>query len=178
MVHESGYLSDTAQVYTGMLQAFGQSITAPQFHSVYRPTKFIIENDTIICPSFETIVKLCYLRGNMTLVIDEAHLLCTARSCLGMLMTANLIGRHRRLSLIYVAQSFSAITRPLTRNTDEFWFWRNIEPSDLDGIQERCGKDVRTAVSQLRKLEQPPEGVIPGEVLKWDIWNGVKQNEG
>lgn len=173
MVHESGYISDNSAIFTGQLQAFGQSLLQDEFCSIYRPTAYNIEGDLIVCPSFETIVKLCYLRGNMTLVIDEAHLLCNSRSCPPMLTISNLIGRHRRLSLCYVAQSFAAVTRPLTRNTDMFWFWRIIEPADLDGIRDRCGNETMERVEQLRKLDQGTNPVTPGEMVQWDIWEGL-----
>jgi len=178
LVHEAGYISDNSEIYQGTLQQFGQSLLRDNFCSIYRPTKYSIEGDLVVCPSFETIVKLCYLRGNMTLVIDEAHLLCTSRSCPPMLTISNLIGRHRQLSLVYVAQSFAAITRPLTRNTDEFWFWRIIEPVDLDGIRDRCGRDTADRVQNLRKLEQGNNGIIPGEMVKWNIWEGTVTPKG
>lgn len=174
LVHESGYLKDDSITYVGAPQAFGQSLLLDKFCSLYRPIRFNVEGDKIECPFFNTFVKLCYLRGSMTMIIDEAHMLCNAHSCPPMLATANFIGRHRQLSIIYVAQSFSAVTRPLTRNTDEFWFWRIIEPSDLEGIAKRCGNETAQAVTQLQKLEFTDKGIVPGKMLKWDIWNGAQ----
>jgi hypothetical protein len=178
MVHEAGYLKDKSTVIVGNPHAFGEALRQPEFHIIYRPTIFRIENDKVHCPIFNTIVKLCYIRGNCLLVIEEAHLVCNAVSCPAMLMTANLIGRHRALSLMYISQSFAAVTRPLTRNTDEFLFWRIIEPGDLDGIRDRCGMETMATVKQLRKLEDHrKEGgeIIPGEMVEWNIWNGLIQ---
>lgn len=174
LVHEAGYVRDDSQIITGNLQHFGSLLLQQEFNLVYRPTKYLIEGDKIICPSFHEVVKLCYIAGDLTLVIDEAHLLCNAHSCPPMLMVSNLIGRHRRLSLLYVGQSFSAITSPLRRNTDEFWFWRIIEPSDLMGIRDRCGIEMAERVANLRKLEQGPP-LIAGEQIRWDIWNGIQE---
>lgn len=176
LVHEHGYIRDNSQVVTGNLYQFGQWLLQPQINLVYRPTLYKIDGDLIECPAFHEVVRLCFIRGNLTLIIDEAHLLCNSRSCPPMLTISNLIGRHRELSIMYVGQSFSAITVPLRRNTDEFWFWRIIEPGDLMGIRERCGEETAQRVASLRKLEQGPP-LIVGEIAKWDIWNGLQDGE-
>lgn len=91
-------------------------------------------------------------------------------------MIANLIGRHRRMSLVLVAQSFTGIHPAIRKNADTFLFWRIIEPSDLDAIKDRCGKDVAEKVSNLRILERNPdtdELIRPGQMLRWDKLRGI-----
>lgn len=174
VVHESGYLC--CEPFTGTPKALAAAMMQEEFRLVYRPTFYELDDDgvSIKCPVFEPIVTLCYLRGNMTLVIDEAHLLCTRRRCPKALLISNFIGGHRGLNIAYIGQSFAAITIPLTRNTDEFWFWRISEPADLDAIAARCGSETRDRVANLRKLDLRTDGtIIPGEMLKWNVWEGI-----
>jgi hypothetical protein len=110
------------------------------------------------------------------LVIDEAHLLANGRNCPKMLMVSSLVGRHRQLSMILIAQSFSGIHPAIRRNADEFYFWKIIEPSDLDNIRERCGRDVEKQVSELRATEVDPETETfkrAGQMLHWSKFGGV-----
>jgi hypothetical protein len=119
-------------------------------------------------------------RGDMTMIIDEAHWLCDPFHIPAPLFEALALGRFERLNTIYVTQSWSMVHRLLTRNSHEFFFWRIIEPSDLNGIRERCGADVAERVSSLRRAEDHrPEGgeFIPGEMLHWTVWNGIEEPE-
>jgi len=148
-----------------------------KFRITYRPVVIDIkENGLIDCAEFEPVVKLCYLRGDILLVIDEAHLLANGRNCPKMLTISSLIGRHRKLSMILIAQSFSGISPAVRRNADEFYFWKIIEPSDLSAISERCGRDVEKKVGELRATEIDPETEKfkrAGQMLHWTKFGGV-----
>ena len=146
------------------------------FKIAYRPVNIgLLPNGLLQCPEFGPIVELCHLKGDMWLVVDEAHLLINARNCPPELMSMNLLGRHRRMSMVFVAQSFTGIHPAIRKNADEFMFWRIIEPSDLEGIKDRCGKDVEEKVRNLRVLERDENEkvVVVGQMLRWDKTRGI-----
>lgn len=150
------------------------AVKEPEFKIIYRAR---IERDEktgdIIAPDLEFVVDVAHTTGNMLLVIDEAHLLCDVHHIPTALFTACAVGRHRQLSLLYVSHRFALVHRILTTNTDEFWFWKIIEPADLDGIRQRCGNETMERVRSTRKLERDKNGtVVPGEMIRWTIEDG------
>lgn len=175
MIHEQAY--GICEPIVGNPKQFAQMIhpSREQFKVAYRPIVF--QNDEKFadkCPELEPFIKLCYLRGNMWMIIDEAHLICNSRNCPNMLLTSNFLGRHRELSIGLVAQRWTGIHRDITNNSDEFLFWKIVEPADLNGIRERCGEEVMRQVQQLRALENRPDGtIIPGQCLRWNNSVGV-----
>ena len=177
MLGEFQYAKIADEVYSGTPRAFGKALMQERFRIVYRPTVFLRDdssNSGERVPEFETFIDCCYLRGNMTCVIDEAHQLCSPHHCPESLLVAIRLGRHRSLDIVYVTQSWSAVSRPLTAATDEFVFFKIIEPLDLQGIRNRCGEEVRDRVQGLRKLEQLPDGsAIPGQRLTWNVTEGM-----
>lgn len=178
LVREDAY--NVCQSYNGKPRDFAEAIhpKVKNFRAVYRPNIIEPDKDLVICPELEPFIKLCYLRGDMTMVIDEAHLICSGRNCPRSLLMSCLVGRHRRLSIVVVAQRFVGVHGSLRANADEFWFWRIIEPSDLEGIADRCGPEVAEQVQGLRVLEQGGKnGVSPGQVLVWDKTKGATVSE-
>lgn len=174
LVHESAYAE--AEVIVGNPRALYECVRKDVFKVTYRPVTHDVQaNGLVTTPEFEPFVKLCYLRGDMLMVIDEAHLLCNSRNCPRMLMVSNLIGRHRELSMILVAQSFSGIHPAIRKNADEFYFWKIIEPSDLEGIQHRCGREVMEQVRNLRAIETDEQDNFKaaGQMLHWTKSKGV-----
>lgn len=174
MLREFSYIQCSQELIVGEPRKFGNALMAEQFKITYRPTVFLAKGDDYECPEFHWFAKACYMRGDMWMIVDEAHYLCTAHTCPAVLYDAAVIGRHRRLNVIYITQSFSAVSRMLTRNTDEFWFFRISEPIDLQGIRDRCGDEIRDRVRSLRGLQKPePENnkpLVPGEMLRWTRW--------
>lgn len=149
-----------------------------QFRVVYQPTIVKLrDNGLIDAPEFEPLIKLCHLRGEMYFVIDEAHLICNSRNCPPELMMASYVGGHSGFSMILVAQSFTGIHPVVRRNADELYLWKIIEPSDLDGIRERCGDEVKEQVRNLRavELDDNDEFKAPGQMLHWTKGKGVKE---
>jgi hypothetical protein len=151
-----------------------EAVKEPEFKIIYRGR---IERDEktgdITAPDLGFVVDVAHTTGNMLLVIDEAHLLCDTHNIPAALFTACTIGRHRQLSLLYVSHRFALVDRIVTTNTDEFWFWRIIEPSDLDGIRQRCGPDTMERVRSASKLERGKnDEVITGEMIRWTIEDG------
>ena len=111
----------------------------------------------------------------MYLVIDEAHLLTNSRNCPPELVMASLVGGHAGFSMILVAQSFSGIHPLVRQNADELIMWRVIEPRDLEGIRDRCGREVEEQVRNLRAVELDENDGFkrPGQMLHWSKSRGV-----
>jgi hypothetical protein len=169
---------DSITVIRGKPREFAMSIghDKEKFNVVYQPVIINLKDNGLIdAPEFEPLLKLCHLRGNMYFVIDEAHLLCNSRNCPAELVMASYVGGHSGFSLILVAQSFSGIHPIIRRNADEFYFWKIIEPSDLDGIKERCGVEVREQVYNLRSTETDDNNQFKsaGQMLHWTKSRGV-----
>lgn len=118
------------------------------YRIVYRPV-MISDEDT----SIDWFVKLCYLKSDCLMVIDEAHFFCSPHRIPESLSYAVRSGRHRHLSIFYITQSWSAVSRVITSNSNEFVFFRIIEPLDLQGIRERCGEITMRQVSGLKQYE-------------------------
>lgn len=147
-----------------------------QFRVVYQPAIIELKDNGLIdAPEFEPLLKLCHLRGDMWFVIDEAHLLCNYRTCPSELVMASYVGGHSGFSMILIAQSFSGIHPIVRRNADEFYFWRMIEPADLDAVKERCGEDVMIQVRELRATEVSDnnEFIAAGQMLHWTKNKGI-----
>jgi hypothetical protein len=173
---EAGYLSCCDEIVYGEPRRFAELLRKPSIRVAYRPIVSEMRDNEEFFPEFEEVfVRLCYAIGNMTGVIDEAHLLCSPHRCPPRLLKTIRIGRHQQFTIVWIAQSWAGVARPLTGNTDEFYFFKVIEPRDLHGIRERCGQKLADDVSNLRRLNYTPEGqVIPGEILHWSSFEGVK----
>lgn len=178
MTWEAAY--NECQSFKGRPREFAASIhpNVKSFRCAYRPTTIEPDKDLVTCPELEPFIKLCYLRGDMTMVIDEAHLICSGRNCPRSLLMSCLVGRHRRLNIVVVAQRFTGVHGSLRANADEFWFWRIIEPADVEGIADRCGPEVAEQVTNLRVLERTSDTeVTPGQMLIWDKSKGATVSE-
>jgi hypothetical protein len=147
-----------------------------KFRVVYQPTILRLKDNSLMdAPEFSPVLKLCHLRGDMYFVIDEAHLLCNSRNCPAELVMASYVGGHKGFSLVLIAQSFSGVHPAVRQNADELYVWKLIEPRDLDGIADRCGKDVMEQVRQLRATETDDDNQFKsaGQMLHWTKNKGV-----
>lgn len=177
MMKDAQYV-DGATVLRGRPAELARSIdpSKDKFRVVYQPVIINMQpNGLIDCPEFEPVLKLCHLRKDCYFIIDEAHLFCNSRNCPAELMLASYVGGHAGFSMILIAQSFTGIHPVVRRNADELYFWKIIEPSDLEGIRERCGRDVEDAVRNLRATEinENNEFVSAGQRLHWTKFRGV-----
>lgn len=165
-----------ATVIKGRPADFARALREDEFRVVYQPVIIRLKDNALVdAPEFSPLLKLCHVRGDMYFVIDEAHLICNSRNCPAELVMASYVGGHSGFSMILIAQSFSGIHPSIRRNADEFYFWKIIEPSDLDSIQERCGKDVAEQVQNLRATETTDndEFKAAGQYLHWTKNKGV-----
>lgn len=177
MMKDAQYV-EGATVITGKPAELARAIepNKESFRVVYQPviTK-LRDNSLMDLPEFQPILKLCHLRGDMYFVIDEAHLLCNSRNCPSELVMASYVGGHKGFSMVLIAQSFSGIHPAIRQNADELYLWKIIEPRDLDGVQDRCGKEVAAQVAALRSTEvnDNNEFVRAGQMLHWTKNKGV-----
>jgi hypothetical protein len=157
IVQEAQYAQVCDEIIFASPRLFARAISEPTFRVAYRTTS--------IEEGFEHFVALAYLRGDLTIVVEEADQVCSPYYLSENFNTAIQVGRHRSLNTNYITRSFSGIHRHLTRNTNEFVFFSVIEPRDLDGIADRCGTEVAERVRELRRLSIQP--LVPGERLIW-----------
>lgn len=131
---------------------------------------------TVRYTHFEPFLFECFWTGSLTLVLDEAHQLCNPWSAPFELLKTVRRGRHQNLDIIFASQRFASVHRELTYNAHELHMFRITEPGDLEGIEERCGEDVRERVSNLRRIVKRPPGeggyILPGECLIWRAEDG------
>jgi RecA/RadA recombinase len=172
LAQDAGYLGGADDIIDGDMHKFALQIGAPQFRLIYRVKRAgsYVEKNRYVFPDFDYFVRACFERGNMMMLIDEAHMLCTNHSCPLFLWESIITGRHQALDITYITQRFAMVHRDITANTKEFYFWNIIEPSDLDGIQKRCGEEARDAVMMLRRTEDRRKDggeIIPGEIFHW-----------
>jgi AAA domain len=147
-----------------------------KFLVVYHPQVVEVEsNGLLYSPEFGPIVRACHERGDMYLVIDEAHLWCNSYNCPTELMEANLIGRHQEFSLILVAQRFNGIHPAIRENADEYYFYKVIQPASLKMIADICGDETAIKVQELRAVEVDENNTFkkPGQRLHWTKFGGV-----
>lgn len=186
MMRDNQYLTvktpkdEPITVVDGNPRLFADAIAPDKerFKVVYHPARCVMQPNGIVeCMEFEPVVKLCHLRGQMYLVIDEAHMFCNSYNCPPELMMASYVGGHNGFSMILVAQSFVGVHPVIRRNADEIYFWRITEPSDLEVIRKRCGKDVEEAVKALRAVELDDDNkfVAPGQMLHWSKYKGIAE---
>jgi hypothetical protein len=177
MMKDTQYTTNTI-VIVGKPAELAREITPDKesFHVVYQPVITKLKDNSLMdLPEFQPILKLCHLRGNMYFVIDEAHLLCNSRNCPSELVMASYVGGHKGFSMVLIAQSFSGIHPAIRQNADELYLWKIIEPRDLDGVSDRCGKDVAEQVQALRATEVDDNNEFKqaGQMLHWTKNKGV-----
>lgn len=167
---EDGYALSCEDLVIGSPRELWAALHSEKFSVCYRPLNY--DAATHECPGFNQFCAIGYARGDCWLVIDEAHQICNAHNIPVELLKIARIGRHQQVSLLYITQRFAMVEKTLTANTNTFAFFKITDPSDLEGIRMRCGKEVADQVQGLRVLDA--ERGLPGEVLLWSD-SGVSQ---
>jgi hypothetical protein len=175
--NDVGYLSVTDEVITENPRQLAEAMKQSEFRIVYHPSIPEVRDGEFHFPFFDKFVEICFRRGNCTMVIDEAHLLCDARNCPPYLLMSLIDGRRRNLNIVYVSHRFATVSRMLTANTDEFWLYKITESADLDEIRKRCGAEAMEKVKALRRLEKRGGEIIPGERFLWSAYDGQAETE-
>lgn len=139
-----------------------------KYRIVYKvPDSDIVEKGKELdYPSSRIIAQACYDIGNMTLYLDEAHELCDQMKIHPRLRKVIRLGRNNELNVTWIAQSME-VHREIRRNSRELIMFYMWEPGDLEKIEERCGEQTMQRVTELRRLQQVGNKIIPAEYLVW-----------
>ena len=124
-------------------------------------------------PSFEECCRQCWKTGNMTLYVDELHMHTNASYAPPAFRTLIYMGRHRQVSVIYMAHRVYDIPKRLTANTEIFYFFQTSEPRDLDAIEERVNEATAIKVESLRRLNLRVSPPSPPQVYEWDNYERI-----
>ena len=127
------------------------------------------------------------------LYVDETHLLTTSGWAPEEFLTLIFTGRHLNIDMCYMAMSFSAVAKDITRQTQgdggKFDLFQTYEPRDLDAIAERfaggikvkghderlTGQDIAELVRNLRIIDKKKRPVVPGQYLEIDTGSSEAQ---
>lgn len=141
-----------------------------EFRVSFTPTDLDFDARTIYAPSFNEVCLQCWLTGRMTFYLDEAHLLLGSSTGSAPTEFRRLVfmGRHREISVVYMSHRTYNVPRPLTFNTNIFYFFQTGEPRDLNYIEEIAGYEVAEKVKNLRRLNLSTKPVVPGQVYEWN----------
>jgi hypothetical protein len=165
---EQTYVPYTEELIIGSPRNFAKALN-PQCKIVYRPiTAPETDLDGAEHDEFHFFALAVYQHGDLTCIVEEADTFCNPGWAHEDFDRLRRIGRHKRVSLIYICRNWSEINRKLTASTNTFHFFTCFEPRDIEGISQRCGPEVAGRVQGLRKLTVSKDGtVIPGERLTW-----------
>jgi len=131
----------------------------------FEPTD--ISEDEIL--SFDRVCFEVYRSGMpISFYIDELHMLTSAGWSPKELKDIAFTGRHREISVIYMAQRFASIDKKITYQTQIFDFFQTDEPTDLKGIAERCGSEVSEQVQSLRRLDTTKNPIVKPEYYEYN----------
>lgn len=169
---DSAYLHYADNIFDGDLKAMAIAMAQPKWRYIYRVPQgsAVVDGNRFHFPDFETFVRLCFVRQNMMMIVDEAHFLCNPRFIPPEFWQSVVTGRHQFLDILFVTQRFTMVHHDMTANAHKLYFWKITEPSDLDAIAKRCGQETADRVSTLRKtVDNRRTGgkVEPGEIFVW-----------
>jgi hypothetical protein len=97
----------------------------------------------------ERVSDLVFDRGHLVFAIEEVPLMCSPGYLPAKFGKLVRTGRHKQVDIFWTAQRAGEVSRTLTSLTDEFIFFSQTEPRDLDAIAARCGAEVAEKVSHL-----------------------------
>ena len=151
--HDVAFSRAEDEVVLASPRALALAMSAPAFRVDYRPEPLVEAEGRNYYPSVEHVTDLCFARRDMTLILDEAHLVCSPWSIPKEIFKAAILGRHKELNIVYIGHSLTMIHSQLLRGTDAFYFFRIVHPGDLDRVEEFCGADAADAVQELAQYQ-------------------------
>lgn len=105
----------------------------------------------------EDVTEACRIifksEGNCAVAFDEITEYCSAGHAPKPFSRLVRRGRHKEIDIFYTSLRFAETPRRLTAQTDKFILFQQAEPSDLDGIAKRCGREVADQVARLGEHE-------------------------
>ncbi|MDE2020963.1 MAG: hypothetical protein KGJ13_11555, partial [Patescibacteria group bacterium] len=121
-MYEDGYAAACEDLVIGSPADLWGAMHADEFSICYRPSEYDPVSGE--CPGFNEFCRLSFRRGNLWVIVDEAHQFCNPHRIPRDLLAIARLGRHQRVSLLYITQSFTAVERSLTMNTNLFAFFK------------------------------------------------------
>jgi hypothetical protein len=118
-----------------------------------------------LADAVDAICEECFEIGNLWLAVEEVPQFATASWMPEGLDMLARMGRHRGVSLIYTGQRFAEIPRRLTATTDIFVLFGQREPSDLQALASRVGREVAERVEGLPLHGRVVYDVLAGQCI-------------
>lgn len=122
----------------------------------------------VYAPGLDFCASICWKAQDCTLIVDEAHIVCSPWTSPEYFLKLIRLGRNHRVNIVWISHSFSGVSRTLSMNATRLIFFRVREPRDLDIIEDRCGKEARTKIETLRRNSDD----VPPERLEFDVATG------
>lgn len=121
------------------------------------------------------LIELCYVVGDMTLVIEETSMYCSPTRLPSEIAFALRYGRHRRLDQIYVARRPAEINREVTSQSDAIICFTQREPRDIEYLSAIAGKgaEVVKTLADYHFVVVGKKEVVPKEILVDKYCEGV-----
>lgn len=161
----STYLMNGDEQAAKNLRKFFRQIGKEPFRVNFNPVD--ATEDEVL--SFDRVCFEVYRSGiPMSLYVDEMHMLTNAGWSPKELKDICFTGRHKEISLIYMAQRFASIDKKITYQTQIFDFFQTDEPTDLKGISDRCGSEVAEQVQSLRRLDTTKRPIVTPEYYEYN----------
>jgi len=153
--HRFGHVAD----FDEGLEALGEVADRKVFAVTIQPGRGDLSD------AVDAICEECFEIGNLWLAIEEVPQFCTASWMPEGLDMLARMGRHRGVSLVYTGQRFAEIPRRLTSTTDVFVLFGQREPSDLQALAGRVGRETAERVERLPLHDRIVFDVLAGRCL-------------
>ena len=117
----------------------------------FAAARFIPDKGTV--EEFESFCSVVYRSSDMLVVVEEAAAVCQASylpPAFGRIVRQ---GRHRGLGLLWCSQRLNEVSRTLTSLTDLWAGFSLSEPSDLQALAQRCGREYADKVAALPRFQ-------------------------
>lgn len=102
---------------------------------------------------FEAFCVVVYRSSNTLVVVEEAAAVCQASYLPPAFGRVVRQGRHRGLGLLWCSQRLNEVSRTLTSLTDVWAGFSLSEPSDLQALAQRCGREYADKVAGLPRFQ-------------------------
>lgn len=102
------------------------------------------------------LARLCQLAhdaGDLTLVIDEAHIYCAASNCPPYLLTLMRVSRHRRVNLVLLAQRPYGLAPSLRTQCTDTVLFHLSGGDDRDWVKRERSPELAERVATLKPRE-------------------------
>lgn len=87
-------------------------------------------------------LKVVFTLENVLVVVDEAHMYCSAHTAPQEILKLVRLGRHRELSQVYVSQRPSTIPRDVTAQSDLIVSFQQHEGRDIEYMARLYGREA------------------------------------